>query len=395
MAKAIFKQRNELMGVVVVFDCGVTSPEILAKLSILAADHGCTATKFTTRQTMVFLIPEEKVTSFGLGVERLGLQIGGFNQVVRNIKGCTGNQSLCPRSYGDALDLGIALQKQFMNQEVPKDFKISVAGCRRGCTDPLCADLGLIASGAGKYDLYLGGRGGTKKPLHGKKLLVDLPEEKIKEIIEYILNKYRALGQEGERICTTIDRVGLSPFIPPSTLENKDSAPSEIIGALGAHKAVTEKEELKGGEESQDDTFAKVVHALDNCCGTLSCSSCSQQKCVVGYAKIVTCFAKDNNAHIIPSALHTIPTEDIKIYDQETLGEALISTLMQCKECRDNHEHNCFINLTRLSLEIGLLGDNIPYDGTLFKYMMKVKEANSSIGDKILLAYQKNKKRTL
>lgn len=122
--------------------------------------------KMTSRQTIVFLINSEDLEKFKTEVKKTGLSLGVFGNVVRNVKGCAGNDDLCMRALDDAHGLGVNLQTKFMNQPVPKDFKISTAGCVRSCTDPYCADFGVIAIGKDTFSIYLGGRGGSKKLVH-------------------------------------------------------------------------------------------------------------------------------------------------------------------------------------------------------------------------------------
>ena len=93
-------------------------------------------------------------------------------------------------------------------------FKISTAGCIRACTDPYCADFGVIAQGPDSFDIYIGGRGGSKKPLHGTRILDNVTGESVAEVLEYVLAKYCELGQANERLCKVIERCGIDVFKP-------------------------------------------------------------------------------------------------------------------------------------------------------------------------------------
>jgi len=218
LGKAIFRQRCGVLGVGIVSACGVVTPKQLIGLGLLAEKTGARGCKMTTRQTLVMLIPEENLPLLEAGVTELGLRIGVFGNVVRNVKGCPGHEDFCPRTVGDAYSLGVKLQERFMNEEVPKDFKISTAGCHRSCTDPLCADFGVIARGSNDFDIFLGGRGGGRKPRHGQPLLEGMTAEAVETVLAYLLNRYREAGEAGERVYATIDRVGLAYFRPPHSL---------------------------------------------------------------------------------------------------------------------------------------------------------------------------------
>lgn len=214
MGHAIFQQRSGILGVAVASACGVVSSEQLIGMGELAKRIKVHGIKMTTRQTIVFLIDSEEIEPFREEIEKLGLTMGVFGNVVRSVKGCAGNDALCQRSFGDAHGLGVKLQNRFMNQPVPKDFKISTAGCVRACTDPYCADFGVIATGKDAFSIYLGGRGGSRAPVHGRLVLENVSAVGVIEVLDYVLTQYRALAMPDERFCRTISRCGMNPFVP-------------------------------------------------------------------------------------------------------------------------------------------------------------------------------------
>ncbi|KKM08962.1 nitrite reductase [Clostridiales bacterium PH28_bin88] len=216
MGDAVFRQKSGVLGVGIVAPCGVVTPDQLSGLGELARELGSTGCKLTTRQTMIMLIPEKKLPDLRAGVARLSLRVGVFGEVVRNVKSCAGGAGFCLRAAGDVFTLGSRLQETFMDQPVPKDLKISVAGCPRGCTEPHCADFGVIATGQDRFTVFAGGRGGSRKPLHGQKLLPDLSGEGVLRVLSYVLERYRELAHPHERLCGTIARTGLEPFSPPA-----------------------------------------------------------------------------------------------------------------------------------------------------------------------------------
>jgi dissimilatory sulfite reductase (desulfoviridin) alpha/beta subunit len=224
MGHAIFEQRSGILGVAVVASCGVISAEQLRGLGELTQKITIHGMKMTTRQTLVFLINGSELEKFEQEIEKTGLKVGAFGNIVRNVKGCAGNDQLCQRSFGDAFGLAAKIQDQFMNQPVPKDFKISTAGCARGCTDPCCADFGVIAVGNDRFDVYLGGRGGSKVPRHGQRVLESVSSEEVLTVLDYVLSKYRQLGAEDERLCRVIDHCGIGEFIPSADVYRIEAA---------------------------------------------------------------------------------------------------------------------------------------------------------------------------
>lgn len=224
MGTALFKQKNSLYALVAVTNCGVISAKQLNELNRLVQTANVKALKMTTRQTLILLAEQDAVAKITSELESIGFRIGTFNNTVRNVKACSGNDDLCPRAIGDALGLGIAIQEKFYGQEVPHDFKISTAGCSRGCTDPLCADFGVIAKNAGVFDIYVGGKGSGLKPLHGQLLVSGISFEQVLLTLEFVLERYREFASGKERLHHTIKRVGIDRFIPP--LEHHEIAAS-------------------------------------------------------------------------------------------------------------------------------------------------------------------------
>lgn len=236
MGKAIFKQNSGILGIAVAGQCGVVTPSQLKTLGELAENLGSPGLKFTTRQTIVFLVAEEHLVKAEEAIEALGLKIGAFGEQIRNVKGCCGHPNFCNRFTADALGLGIEIQEKYMGQPVPKDFKISTAGCGRGCTDPYCADFGATGAGKDSFDIYIGGRGGSPKPAHGRKIAAKVPKEKVFDVLDFVLEKYRQHGQNHERLCKTIERVGWEEFnLPGGFFEEKGIENNDFLEFLKAN----------------------------------------------------------------------------------------------------------------------------------------------------------------
>ncbi|MGQ9556397.1 MAG: nitrite reductase [Desulfurispora sp.] len=222
MGEGIFVQKCGLVAVDLVAACGVMTPEQLSGLARLIQEAEAFRVKMTSRQTMVVVLPSDKVPVLLTGLPALGLVVSPYGNVVRAVKGCAGNAALCPRAIANALDLAIELQEKYLGQEVPKDFKIAVAGCPRGCVDPHCADFGLLASGQDVYDVIVGGIGGSKNPRHGQVIARRVSAEKAQKLLDHILTRFRELAQPREKLGRTIQRVGLDQFLPPAELAESE-----------------------------------------------------------------------------------------------------------------------------------------------------------------------------
>ncbi|MEW6063704.1 MAG: nitrite reductase [Bacillota bacterium] len=233
MGEAIFRQqRNGLYAVNIVVPGGILTPEQFLGLAEVARDAGVWRIKCGVRQTLIAVLEQDKIPELLEKIKVLGLQVAPFGNKIRSVKACPGGAELCPRSLGPALELGMELQARYLGQDVPKDFKISTAGCSRGCTEPYCADLGLIAKGADKFDIVIGGRGATSKPIHGIKVATDVAKDKVFAVINFLLKQYRALAQPHERLCKTIERLGIDAFTPPLELFVSEKAQQDEFAAF-------------------------------------------------------------------------------------------------------------------------------------------------------------------
>ncbi|BAF59177.1 sulfite reductase, beta subunit [Pelotomaculum thermopropionicum SI] len=219
MGEALFRQKNGLVAVNIAAACGVFTPGQFQGLAEAVREAGAGALKLTSRQTVVLILEEDKIAGLAEKISGLGLRIAPYGNAIRSVKACSGGPGLCPRALADALGLGIELQNRYMGQDVPKDFKIAVAGCIRGCTDPHCADFGLIACGKDAYRVLIGGRGGSPSPERGKVILEQVRSSRVPEVLDFVLARYRELAEPGERLCKTVGRVGLKEFIPPFIAE--------------------------------------------------------------------------------------------------------------------------------------------------------------------------------
>lgn len=234
MIDAVFKQKNGLQALVLAGGCGVLTGEQLFKLGSYLYAIDCPAVKMTTRQTLVVLVPEEKVAGVVQKAKEIGLVMGKYGNVIRNVKACAGGEGLCKRALGDALGLGIEIQSRYFGQDVPKDFKISTAGCSRACTDPQCADFGVIAKGKNSFDIFLGGRGGSPNPLRAQLIKRNISREDVFKVLDYVLDQYRVKGDPHERICRTIERIGIEFFIPQEEIivSRKEEVDSDFAAFL-------------------------------------------------------------------------------------------------------------------------------------------------------------------
>ncbi|NLY44254.1 MAG: hypothetical protein GX066_09905 [Clostridiaceae bacterium] len=135
--------------------------------------------------------------------------------------------------------------------------------------------------------------------------------------------------------------------------------------------------------------FDGLISYVSECCLTEElCGKCKEDSCIIGYCKkcIITSIKKDDK--FIPGGIDNIPASDTKVYDDETVIEAVSYLLHQCRNCNLYHDEECIINIIRSSLEIILLGEPQEYRGSTLLYLNDIKMINPEVADKILSSFK-------
>ncbi len=140
--------------------------------------------------------------------------------------------------------------------------------------------------------------------------------------------------------------------------------------------------------------YDKLIEEVGKCCLSEEyCGTCNKQTCLVGYCEQVLLTALKNNNEFIQDGIEHIPYSDTKLYDDETLIQAIALILNECRNCQLYHDEECIINIIRSCLEIPLLGDYIDYRGSVLMYFMDLNNKNKEISQRIHEEFNKiNKK---
>ena len=134
---------------------------------------------------------------------------------------------------------------------------------------------------------------------------------------------------------------------------------------------------------------SSIRKAVTECCrGKQECGECKGKSCLVGYAKLASEYADVKKTIHIPNGIKLVPNSDFKIYDSEDIAHALAIINLECKNCMDNHDDNCVVNIARSALEVALFGQHFEFAGNPLMYMMGLSQANKELGDKVMNNYR-------
>ena len=188
--------------------CGVIKPDTLRKLADVAEKYGAQALKITSAARIAIVgVDEQDVESIW---SDLGMSPGhAVGLCVRSVKACPGT-TFCKKGMQDSLTLGLELNEKYHGLEVPGKLKIGVSGCPNQCAETCIKDIGLVGTPRG-WRLLVGGNGGAK-PRLSRELAKDISTEEALELIERIIEYYKANARPHQRLGAMLDKMDFDQF---------------------------------------------------------------------------------------------------------------------------------------------------------------------------------------
>lgn len=188
--------------------CGVVRPDELRKLADVAEKYGAAALKLTSAARIAIVGLSEDVVDDVWS--ELGMRPGAaVGLCVRSIKACPGT-TFCKRGIQDSLAIGLKLDEKYHGLSLPAKFKIGVSGCPNQCAETCIKDVGLVGMPAG-WRLLVGGNGGAK-PRLSQELAKDLSSEKAVELVDKVIEYYKANARPHQRLGAMIEKMGFEQF---------------------------------------------------------------------------------------------------------------------------------------------------------------------------------------
>ena len=184
---------------------GVTSPDELRRIADVAERHGVRMVKITGGQRIDLLgLRKEQLPAVW---EELGMPSGhAYAKAVRTVKTCVGTD-FCRFGLGDAIAVGIELERLMEGLYTPHKVKSAVSGCPRNCAESYVKDIGLVAVDGG-WEVYVGGAAGGTVRKGDLLERVDDSASAIRLALVF-LQYYREQAEYLERTYAWIERVGI------------------------------------------------------------------------------------------------------------------------------------------------------------------------------------------
>jgi nitrite reductase (NADH) large subunit len=199
-------QRDGTFSVVPQMKGGVTSVAQLRTIADVAEKYGIPMIKLTGGQRIDLLgVRKEDLPAVW---SDLDMPSGyAYGKSFRTVKTCVGTD-FCRYGLGDSTSLGIAIEERFKGLASPAKMKLAVTGCPRNCAEALCKDLGVVAVGDGRWEIYVGGAAGAHIRKGELLATVDDPQTVI-TVTGRFLQYYRENANWLERTYAWVPRVGI------------------------------------------------------------------------------------------------------------------------------------------------------------------------------------------
>lgn len=198
-------QRDGTFSVVPRIYGGVTSPDQLRRIADVADRHKVPMLKITGGQRIDMLgVRKEQLPAIWAD---LGMSSGhAYAKAIRTVKTCVGNE-FCRFGIGDAIGLGIALERAWEGLYTPHKVKSAVSGCPRNCAEALVKDIGVVAVEGG-WEILVGGAAGSTVRRGDLLARVDT-EAQVVRVASAFLQYYREHAEYLERTYAFVERVGI------------------------------------------------------------------------------------------------------------------------------------------------------------------------------------------
>jgi len=223
-------QKDGTFSVVPEMAGGVCTPAELMRIAQVAVKYNVPLVKLTGGQR-IDLVGIPKADLLGVWKD-LDMPAGtAWGKSYRTCKSCIGTE-FCRFGLGDSMGLATKIERRFRGIDSPAKMKLATAGCPRNCSEALVKDVGLVAIGDGKWEIYVGGAAGAHIR-KGDLLCVVDGEDAALEISGRFMQYYRENAKWKERTYTFVPRIGLER-IRAIVVDNADGTAAALDAAMKA-----------------------------------------------------------------------------------------------------------------------------------------------------------------
>jgi NAD(P)H-nitrite reductase large subunit len=205
MEGAILQRDKKTYAIVPRTPVGLVSPELLEGIAKVVRKYNIPIIKITSGQRLALVgIKEEEIEQIW---NELKMDIGrAIELCLHYVQACPGT-TVCKFGMQDSLGLGMEIEKNYYDIELPAKVKIGVSGCPFCCAESLVRDIGIIGKKKG-WTLAFGGNSG-RHPRVADILAEDISKDEVLSLLKKCLEYYKLNGKKKERTARFIERTGI------------------------------------------------------------------------------------------------------------------------------------------------------------------------------------------
>lgn len=206
---AILQRDKETYAIAPHIPGGITDTATLRKICDVADKYKVQAVKLTSAQRIALVgIKEEDLDNVWKDLnQKPGAAIG---LCVRSVKICPGT-TFCKRGVQDSIGLGLKVDAIYHAMELPNKMKMGVAGCMLSCSEVWVKDIGVMGTPKG-WKILVGGNSGTRPRIADVFADEVATQEEVLDIIEKIINWYKAEPLKEQRLVRIVEKMGIDAF---------------------------------------------------------------------------------------------------------------------------------------------------------------------------------------
>jgi len=199
-------QKDATFSVIPEMPGGVTTPADLMRIAEVAVKYNVPLVKLTGGQRIDLVgITKEDLPKVWADLD---MPAGwAWGKSYRTCKSCIGTD-YCRFGLGDSMGLAQKIEGKFRGIDAPGKLKLATAGCPRNCSEAMVKDVGAVAIGNDKWEIYVGGAAGSSVRKGDVLCTVD-GEDEVMRMSGRFMQWYRENAKFKERTHTFIERVGI------------------------------------------------------------------------------------------------------------------------------------------------------------------------------------------
>ena len=185
---------------------GITTPAQLMRIAEVAVKYDVPLVKLTGGQRIDLVgITKEDLPKVWADLD---MPAGwAWGKSYRTCKSCIGTE-FCRFGLGDSMGLAQKIEGKFRGIDSPGKLKLATTGCPRNCSEAMVKDIGAVAIGNDKWEIYVGGAAGSAVRKGDVLCTVD-GEDAVMHMVGRYIQFYRENAKYKERTHNFQERIGV------------------------------------------------------------------------------------------------------------------------------------------------------------------------------------------